>query len=137
MVRRASARVVVNREALNRVHLALVDGVEEVARTIVETANAPDQTPFGVGLVRNGGWAVYSDGKKVGGGGLDGTQPAKPRAFVAGPGISAVAGFGFPARFQEVGTVHQPARPFLTPAGLAVAGMAGSIMRDAIKARIR
>jgi hypothetical protein len=133
MARKPSARVVLNRAALDQVHLALADGVEEIARTIVETAGPPDATPFGLGLVNSGGWAVYDGKKKLSGGSLDGSQPKKPRAFRAeATGITGIAGFGFPARFQETGTVHQPARPFLLPAAIRVKGIAAAIMRDVV-----
>lgn len=135
--RKPSARVVLNRQALDTVHLALAEGVEEVARTIVETADPPDATPYGVGLVRSGGWAVFAGSKKVAGGSQDGTQPNKPRGFRPEPtGITGIAGFGFPARFQEVGTVQQPARPFLWPAAMRVAGSAAAIMRDVVGPRL-
>lgn len=138
MARRPSARVVLNRAALDGVHQALAEGVEEIARTVIETTHAPDDTPFGVGLVKAGGWAVYSGSKKVGGGSLDGTQPRKPRALKTGfAPITGVAGFGFPARFQETGTVHQPARPFFMPAVLKVKGIAADIMRDTVGPKLK
>ena len=137
MARKPSARVVLNRQALDSLHLALAEGVEEIARTIVETADPPDATPFGVGLVTSGGWAVYAGSKKVGGGSLDGTQPNKPRAFRPEPtGVTGIAGFGFPARFQEIGTVHHAAQPFFTPAVEQVAAQAGEIMKSVVGPRL-
>lgn len=137
MARKPAARVVLNRAALDSLHLALAEGIEEVARTIVETAEPPDATPYGVGLVDSGGWAVYAGSKKVGGGSLDGTQPNKPRAFKPLPtGITGIAGFGFPARFQETGTVSQPARPFLWPSAMRVAGSAPEIMKSIVGPRL-
>lgn len=133
MKARKPARVELNRAALTELGLALADGIEEVARTIVETADPPDAAPFGVGLVTSGGWAVYAGSKKVGGGSLDGTQPNKPRAFKPAPtGITGIAGFGFPARFQEFGVVHHAAQPFLWPAAIRVAGHAPAIMRSVV-----
>jgi hypothetical protein len=137
-VRKVSAKVVLNRAALNTVHLALAEGVEEVCRTIVEVADPPDATPFGAGLVTSGGWAVYDGKRKIAGGSLDGTQPNKPRDFKAEPtGITGIAGFGFPARFQETGTVHHSAQPFFTPAAEQVAGHAGEIMRSIVGPRLK
>lgn len=139
MARKPSTRVVLNRAALAELDLALAEGVEEIVRTVIEVANPPDATPFGVGLVTQGGWLVYVGSKKVGGGSLVGLQPKKPRAFrVAGTeGIVAIAGFGFPGRFQETGTTNQPARPFLTPAMLEVASAAPEIMRSVVGPRLR
>lgn len=133
MARKTSAKVVLNRQALTELGMGIAEGFEEVARTIVETADAPDATPYGEGLVDRGGWLVYLGTKKVGGGGLDGKQPAKPRAFRPEEGsISAIGGYGFPARFQEEGTVAQPARPFLWPAVLAVKDEILAIMKRAV-----
>lgn len=139
MARKPSARVVLNRAALTDLGRALAEGVEEIARTIVETADPPDATPFGEGLVTSGGWLVYQGPNKVAGGSLAGTQPKKPRALrVKGTTeIVGIAGFSFPARFQETGTVDQPARPFLTPVAVRVKGVAGEIMREIVGPRLR
>lgn len=139
MARKPSARVVLNRAALTELGLAIAAGVEEIARTVVETADPPDATPFGEGLVTEGGWLVYQGANKVAGGSLRGLQPKKPRAFrVRGTtAIVGIAGFGFPGRFQETGTKNQPARPWFTPAVVRVKGVAGEIMRDAVGPRLR
>lgn len=139
MPRKSSARVVLNRSALTELGLALAEGVEEIVRTVVETADPPDATPFGEGLVTEGGWLVYQGSNKVAGGSLRGVQPKKPRAFrVRGTtAITGIAGFGFPGRFQETGTVHQPARPWFTPAAVKVKGVAGEIMRETVGPRLR
>lgn len=133
-----SSRVVLNRAAIDGVTLAIADGVFEVVKAIVEEAHPPDETPYGVGLVKAGGALTYVGPKKVNGFGLDGRQPAKPRAVkVAGTqGIVGVAGYGFPARFQELGTVHQPARPFLWPAVGRVVPRIPGIMRQAAAYRL-
>jgi hypothetical protein len=139
MARKPSARVVLNRQALDTVHLALAEGVEEIVRTIVETAEPPDATPFGEGLVTRGGWLVYDGPNKVAGGSLEGTQPKKPRAFrVRGTaGIVGIAGFSFPGRLQETGWVDAPARPWFTPAVMRVKAVAAEIMRYVVGSRLR
>lgn len=138
MARGPSARVVLNRKALAGLTLALADGMEELARTIVETADPPDAPPYGQGLAARGGWLVYANGKKVAGGGLDGKQPKKPRAWRASrDGVSAVAGFGFPARFQEFGTVNHAAQPFLTPAVGRVRPYVEDIMGPVVRKALR
>lgn len=136
---KTNARVVMNRKALDEVQLAIADGMEAVCREIVKTARPPDATPFGEGLVTRGGWLVYNGSKKIAGGSLDGKQPKKPRAMtVRGQrGISAIAGFGFPGRFQEMGTVNHSAQPFLWPAFEAVADDIPRIMKPAVVARLR
>ncbi len=137
MARKASAKVMLNRQALSELHLAFAEGIEEIVRTVVEVAEPPDATPFGAGLVTAGGWLVYDGTKKVAGGSLRGLQPKKPRAFRTGPGITGMAGFGFPGRFQETGTVNHAAQPFFTPAAEQVAGHAAEIMRDVVGPRLR
>jgi hypothetical protein len=118
-----SARVVLNRSKLDAAVLAVADGFLEVGRTIVELAgeNAPDSPydpyPIGEGLPKQGGVLVMVNGQKTAGWSQRGTQPKKPRA-VRGmkQGVVAVVGFGFPARFAEMGTVRTPAKPFFAPA---------------------
>ena len=140
-----SAKVVLNRANLTELGLALADGVEEICKTVVEVAtpNAPDSPydpyPTGEGLPKQGGWLVYQGANKVGGGSTRGLQPKKPRALVVRgtTAIVGIAGFGFPGRFAETGTAKTPAQPFLTPAALQVAGVAGQIMASAVAPRLR
>jgi len=142
-----SARVVLNRAALDQVTLALADGMFALAQKIVDTAHPPDDPPYGEGLVTEGAAICWVNGRKVAstparpiekieehvtGGSFGhavqfhktrkvGGTPTKPRGLkLDSPGITAVAGFGFPGRFNEIGTVHQPARPFLSPAAAEV-----------------
>lgn len=132
------ARVVLNRRAVDGVTLAIADGAHEVAKTIVREARPPDATPFGQGLVTSGGTLVYVGSKKVDGWSLDGRQPKKPRSLrVRGSeSVVAVAGFGFPGRFQEFGTVNHGAQPFLTPSRNRVEPRVPGIMAKAAKYRI-
>jgi hypothetical protein len=122
MARKPNARVVLNRAKFEGVRLDVGMGMDELARTIVEIADVPDAEPFGVGLVTSGGTFVAIDGKKVAG------DSPKPRGARTGKGITAIAGFGFPARFQEFGTIHHRAQPFLTPARDRSAARAGEIV---------
>lgn len=132
-----NSRVVLNRKAVEGVRLAIADGVHQVAKAVVQEADPPDDTPYGVGLVRAGGTLAYVDGKKIDDWSQDGTTVKKPRALRLGkPSIVGVGGYGFPARFQELGTVHQPARPFLAPTRDRVVGRIPSIMARAAKYRI-
>lgn len=112
-----TARVVLNRNALNALGLAVANGLEDFARLVVTDADPPDATPFGEGLVTQGGWLAYYRNRKIGGGSRTGKQPKKPRGWSVSrnDSIEAIAGFGFPGRFQEMGTVHHSAQPFLWP----------------------
>jgi hypothetical protein len=137
--RRRGSRVKINRKTVDQVRLAVADGAFAIAKAVVLEADPPDATPFGEGLVTTGGALAYVGPKKVAGWSEDGTQPKKPRAVrVRGTTdeIVAVGGFGFPALFNELGTVHQPARPFFLPAMNRVIPRAPGIMRQAAAYRI-
>lgn len=138
MARQPTARVRIHRQSIDRVFLAMSDGLLAIAEEVVTTANPPDATPYGEGLARRGGWLAYVDGKKTGGGGLDGKQPKKPRALrVREYTAVAVAGFGFPGRFQEFGTINHSAQPFLGPAADRVAPRAAQIMEQQVRPALR
>lgn len=140
MARKPSAKVVLNRGNLDELHLALVDGVTEIARSVVEEAakwapDSPDEPyPIGEGLPKQGGWLVYDGPRKVAGGSLRGIQPKKPQAFVVRgtEGIVGIAGWGFPGRLVETGHVGTPAHPFFTPAAVRVSGVAADIMGEIV-----
>lgn len=130
--KRTSSKVVINRVAANRVRLALADGVLGVGERAIEKTHPPDAPPYGRGLPLNGGAVAYIDGRKVGG---NATKPRSERP--PKPGIVCYFGFGFPARFNEEGTVHQPARPFFTPPATDVLETeAGSIMVSIVQPQV-
>ncbi len=140
MARKPSARVVLNRQAVDQLRLAVADGLLEVGRTIIELAaeNAPDSPyepyPTGEGLPKQGGVLAMIDNQKVGGWSQRGTQPRKPKAARNSKGITVIAGFGFPARFAELGTVRTPAQPFLSPAEAEVRPHIPDIIRPFVEA---
>lgn len=138
MARQPSARVRLYREKIDQVLLAVADGAMAVGEATVREANPPDAKPHGVGLVTNGGWLAYYDGRKVGGGGLDGKQPKPPRSarISKSLGIVVLAGFGFPGRFQEFGTAHHAAQPFFSPAVDRVLPRAHDIMRQHVRPKL-
>ncbi|HEX5013019.1 MAG TPA: hypothetical protein VFV72_02585 [Candidatus Limnocylindrales bacterium] len=116
-----TARVALNRQAFDEITLAAADGLFAFAVQIVEAAHPPDDTPFGKGLVEGGGALAWAGKKKVNGTTIGGKQIKKPRAVrLQANEVTAIAGFGFPARFVELGTVHAHPEPFLTPAVAAV-----------------
>jgi hypothetical protein len=133
-----TSRMVINRKVYSEVVLAVADGVFEVLKTMIEATRPPDAPPFTEGLVDNGGALVYVNGKKVAGFGLDGKQPRPPRAAKVsrGQGILGYAGWGPPARFNELGTVKQPARPFFTPTAAAISPQATRIMAPVVKGKL-
>jgi len=109
MARKPTARVVMNREAVEAIRLGYADGLHATAEDIQDRVRPPDAAPYGKGLVKREGTATYVGGKKIAGTGTP------PRAAIP-KDIGSVFGWGFPARFQELGTSRQPARPFFTPA---------------------
>lgn len=137
-IRGPSSRVVLHRAKFQKLTLAIADGMGALAQTIVEEAQPPDATPYGEGLVTRGGALVYLAGKKVFGWGQDGRQPRPPRAArVSRFKIIGIAGFGFPARFQERGTVRQPARPFFWPTVMRVVPRTTAIIGRHVRPHLR
>lgn len=126
--------MVINREAMHEIDAAMVKGLEYLAMEVLQTAKPPDaSTGYSYigdvkeprradeGLVERGAFLSYLDGKKVGGDWH--LVKRKPQAFkVRGMGASVAVGYSFPARFNEMGTVRQPPRPFFTPAVMEVVG---------------
>lgn len=131
MARKPSAKVVYNRETADAVRLGVADGLLALAEAILERADVPDAPPLGKGLIQHGQAGAWVDGKKVGG------QASKPnRMKLPTPGIVVAAGYPFPARFQELGTIHQPPRPFFTPAIEAEIPNAPEHLKPAVRARL-
>ncbi len=147
MARGRTKRVMLNRGAIDGINLAIADGLHAVGVAIVTeaSAHAPDSPydpwPIGEGLLKQGGVLTYVNGQKVNGVGLDGKQPRKPRAAAVKQashrGITTIAGFGFPARFVEFGTVDTPAQPFFTPAFNSVIPRIVPIVKQAAAYRIK
>ncbi|HSW41755.1 MAG TPA: hypothetical protein VLM76_04530 [Patescibacteria group bacterium] len=131
MAPRRNNRVVLNRAALDAVTLGMADGLLALADAVIAAALVPDAPAHGVGLIEAGGTVAYVAGKKVGG------AARKPSAMkVRSMGVAIAGGFPFPARFAELGTVNQPARPFLTPALLATVPDAEPFIRAATAKRL-
>lgn len=157
-----TSRVVLNRAAFAEIDLAIADGLFAVAQRVLEVVKVPDSPLLkelvttssgkvrwehiggtepagkGQGLVQGGGALAYLGGKKVNGTTIGGKQVKKPRALNTRDGQAvAIVGFGFPARFVELGTVHTHAEPFLTPAVMAVAGSEAEVLiSEATKRRL-
>lgn len=132
MARGPGKRVVMNRAAVDALGLGWADGTQEVAEKILERARprVADRPPIGQGLVKSGSAVTYVDGKKVASVGPTGA----PRGAVPKQGVVTIVGYAFPGRFQEVGTVHQAARPVLTPAMVAeIQGGIAAIPRRILK----
>ena len=157
------SRVVFNRKAMPQIDLAMGDGLFEVGKQMVEKAagNAPDDPRMfarrtsragteywghlpgssgrGEGLPKQGGVLLYVDGKKAGGWSTRGGQPRAPRAakVTKRMGVVVIAGFGFPARLNERGTLNSPAHPFVQPAFDSIAPQTARIMAPITSARLK
>jgi hypothetical protein len=128
-------RMVINRAAVDQIILATADGLFELGKKIVADADVPDAAPYGVGLVQGGGVIAFVGNKRVAVWSKTGDSVKKPRAAKLSPkgsmGVTVVFGYGFPGRFQEAGTIHQPSKPFLTPSALATLPAAEDLIRAA------
>lgn len=132
-----TSRMVLNRKAFAEVELAEVDGMFAVAERVLEVARVPDAPPHGRGLIEGGGAIAYAGRKKVNGTLIGGRSIKKPRDARLDPsGLTVIVGFGFPARFVELGTIDTPAEPFLTPAVAAVVPNAEVIVSAATRRRL-
>jgi hypothetical protein len=120
----SNVRVRIDDGAWQQVRHAAAAGLLAVGEAVIERANPPDAPAYGQGLVNAGAAGAWVDGVQVGG------EADMPRQLEPG-GIVGAVGYPFPARFQEEGTVHQPARPFLTPAAMSVAPDAPRIATEA------
>ena len=130
---KVSTRVVINRKALTAIREGEVAGMERLALAVLATANpnVPDAPPYGEGLVVEGDYGIWADGKKVAGG------ASKPRSLRTKEGVTMITGYPFPMRFYEEGTVHQPARPVVTPAVLEDISNTPGYMQAEISPRLR
>lgn len=126
-----SSRTVLNRRTLNALQAGFVDGLEDLGQAVLAATHPPHDDPAGQGLQVAGDYGVWANGRKVAGG-----ATRKPRSVRTGKGITLVVGFPFPARFNEIGTVHQPARPFLTPAVLAETPNTPDLLGRKVRARL-
>lgn len=128
---RVSKSVQINRAALTALGQGIADGLAAVGARTLELAapNVPDEPPIGKGLVQSGSYVVYIQKKKVAGNAT--------LARVDKKGIVLYVGFGFPGRFNEIGTIHQPARPFLSPAFVQAVSDITPTLRPHVAARLR
>jgi hypothetical protein len=134
-----TSRVVLNRKAFAEIDLAIADGLFAVALRVLDVVRVPDAPPYGQGLVQGGGAVAFLGGKKVNGTTIGGKQIKKPYGLKTGSTEAVAAvGFGFPARFVELGTVDTQAEPFLTPAVMGVVGSdADVVLSEAVQRRLR
>jgi hypothetical protein len=130
MARKVSTRVVMNRRTLSAIDEGFVQGFEAIGQKVIATTKPPDAAPFGQGLVTTGAYGVWANNRKVAG------PATKPRGARFGQGVHLFIGYGFPARFQELGTVKQPARPFLGPVMDSVMPSTPQIVAPYMKGRL-
>lgn len=138
MARGFTKRVVLHRQAVDQVTLAMADGMFAVGKAIIENARPPDLPPLGKGLLEGGGVLAYVDGKKVNGWSQGGKQPKPPRAarVSKGRGAVVIVGWGFPARLVELGSIHNTPNPFFTPSVDETLPRAQSIMAPVVSAAL-
>lgn len=131
MARKPHVRTVMNRAALSAFAAGIADGMEALGQAFVAAVEPPDAQPYGKGLVTTPDFGVWSNGKKVAGGGT------KPRTVkVRQHGAILVAGEGFPGRLQEFGTVNHGPQPHVTPAMLQVLPDAEAYIKPKVRERL-
>lgn len=140
---RIDKRVILNRQALDKLHLAVAEGLEQIGIATLEMAapHVPDDPSTARRIVDTGGWAVFMGSKKVGG---TATKPRTLRTGRAGV-MTVIAGYGSPlAHLHERGTSlrvtdagretgYLPAQPFLLPAFMAAVRALAPTVREHIK----
>lgn len=129
MARKVNARTVVNRQALTAIRAGEVNGMEALGQAIVARVHPPDDPATKARIPVD--YGVWADGRKVAGG------ASKPHGTAIKQGVTLVVGVGFPGRFNEIGTSHQPARPFFTPEVLAELPETGNYLRPKVQAALR
>jgi hypothetical protein len=136
MTKGQKVKVVLNREAFHQIDLANTDGLMAVAEEIIHNVRTPDAPPYGRGLLQGGGWLAYLGSKKIGGQMEDGRNVSKPRSLRDTTQV-AIAGWGFPGRFVELGTVDTHAEPFLTKSVMEVLPSADVVLSKRIQGRLQ
>lgn len=130
-------RIELNRSAFDAITLAVADGAFELAKSVIEGADVPDAAPYGEGLVQGGAAIAYVGKKRIGVWSKTGSSVKKPRAARLSAGVTVIAGYGFPGRFKETGTVRMAATPFLAPELMAkLPDAEGFVKAAAIRHRI-
>ena len=134
----AARRVVLNRAAFDAITLAVADGLFEQAKEIINAAKVPDAPPLRVGLIQGGGALAYVGRKRVGIFSKYGaTAVAKPRAAKLNSDITIIAGYGFPGRFLEEGTIKMAPHPFLTPQLMSdIPGAEGFVRKACVRHKV-
>lgn len=107
MARRISSKTVLNRKSLTLLRGAFVDGMEQIGIDLIARTEPLDDPTTQEKII--GDWGIWVDGKKVAG------TATKPRRENVKSGITLLAGFPFPMRFGEMGTIDQPSRPRFSP----------------------
>lgn len=125
------ARVELSRTCFEAIDLGLADGLSRFGDAVISTAQVPDAPPYGKGLVTRGGFITFLNGRQVAG-----TASRPSSEWVSAKGVVTFVGWGFPARFNEMGTVNQPARPFASPALDRQMQYLDSHMAPAMQARL-
>lgn len=126
-------RVILNREALDKVTLAIADSTVALADELLTETERRLRPHRRTGFLEStGGYVVLVRNRKVAGPGQ------KPRAFRReGETISTIVGYGGPhGHLLEFGTVKQRPRPWFRPAVDEVAGRAATILATTIRREI-
>ena len=141
MARGASGarRIEINRAKVEEMTLRVADGIFQAAQEAIHAA----RPPVGIGpynkwhpyaMVARGGVVGFVGGKRFAvyaRAGMKGSVKPSKTVKARSATIVVTGGFGYPARLNEFGTIHNQPRPFLTPVFMTVRGRAEALVRAA------
>jgi hypothetical protein len=145
LVARRSAKIVMNKAAVDVLYAGIADGLIGLGERIIEDARslAPHDEEAaasrGVPMMRDTGFVtvwgpVEGKSRLLHGSAEVAASKNKPRGVRTPPGqVVMIAAFASPiAHLQELGTVKMQAHPFLTPAMMANVADAGPYVKGAM-----
>lgn len=141
LVARRAAKIVMNKDAIDKLYAGMADGLIELGERII--AQASQHAPYdaeaarkrGVPMMRDTGRvAVFGQGKLVYGRSDIAAARNRPRGVrTPKDQVVMIAAFDSPiAHLQELGTVKMRAHPFLAPALMANIPNAGAYIKGAM-----
>lgn len=145
LLAKRGAVMVWNKAAVDALKMGAADAMVEVGGKIIADAVSTmrpgrlDAPPYGEGLIASGYSSVWALGKLVSGSAEVAASKNKPRGLkVPADQVVMVAAFSAPhAHFPELGTVNEPARPFLLPAFNRNVPGAGAAIVPAMGKRVK
>ena len=145
LLAKRGAQIQWNKAAIDALYAGMADAMVELGGRIITDAVSTmkpghlDAPPYGEGLIESGYSSVWALGKLVSGSAEVAASKNKPRGLkVPADQVVMIAAFSAPhAHFAELGTVNEPARPFLLPAFNRNVPGAGAAIVPAMGKRVK